>query len=556
MYEGQLWNVNDNRVFNARFEKYLNTPPADSDNDQAYRETLEKIRDVLSPHNKARGGEPKLSNAVVYLEQAAGFEQDGRMCDSLANLIYRVWLAREEVSNLERANEMLRRERKNTVRNVDLVRDTETKPDRRKVGEEEQEKPVDETTVSSLGEYATQYAEIQAKIVANEGKIAISEVESKLEFQALMVQYFMQRRFEHVVIAARIYTEFYKDGGGKIEFKDGSDAEKMFKETAGFDPTVSSLDALANEAIRDTKQAVEAFDYLIEKDERASASKRLMEAYMVGEFLPPIQTVSLEKKQSILEFVRTYNQLLSSMQVKNYTLAEENVTRLRELANDFDYSAPLTAIQTAKATSSMHIQTAVNAALKGDSLSYKENVMAATEIWPTNPELERAFKMTTEMSNEQVQSVNDFDRLVGTKSFRQIYSDQGRYAAALYKDEERQGSLKEIIGNITAIDVAIQQADALARRGDQWGAWETIEKVYEDFPDDPPLSRVRSDLTTQVADFVAALEKAESLEGRKQYGSSLAWYLKSRQMYPASTFAQEGIDRLVNQILPEGGEDS
>jgi len=557
LFEGQMWDVNNNRVFNARFEKYLNSPPANSEDDQAYRETLKKIRDVLSPHSKARGGKPDLSSAVAYLEQAAQYEQDGRMCDSLANLIYRVWLARKEVENLEKANEMLRRERKGTARNVDIIKQPVATQTRRKVGEDEQEEAeANPESIGQLGEYATKYTEIQAKIVANEGKIAISELESKLEFQALMVQYFMQRRFEHVVIAARLYTEFYSDGSGRLEFKDGSDADKMFKQTAGFDPTVSTLDSLANEAIRDTDQAVEAFNFLIEKDERASASKRLMEAYTLGEFLPPIQTVELEKKQSILEFVTTYNKLLSSMEVKNYELAEESVNRLRELADDFDYSQPYTVIQTAKATSSMHIQSAVNASLKGDTAASKEHVGAAMEIWPTNPKLQEAFSMMTDMGNVQVQSVNDFDRLVATRSFRQIYSDQGRYAAALYKDDERQEKLKEIIGDITAIDVAIQQADALSRRGDNWGAWETVERVRKEFPDDPPLLATSSSLMAQVADFVKALQTAETLEDRKQYGSSLAWYLKSRQMYPASTYAQEGIDRLVDTILPEADTES
>ncbi len=557
MFEGQMWDINDNRVFNARFEKYLNSPPAMSEEDIQYRATLEGIREALSPHNKQRGGRTDMQLAVALLEQASKFDQDGRMCESLANAIYRVWLARKSVENLEKANDRLRQDRKVAVRNSEIIAEGSGLRTPSSSGDEaDAAKAQAGDTVGKLtrlGEEATRYAEIQAKITANEGKIAISDLQSKLEFQSLIVQFFMQRRFEHVIMAARLYTEFYSDGAGKIEFKEGSDAEKMFKETAGFDPTVTTLDTLASEAIQDTRQAVEAFDYLIEKDERASASKRLMEAFIVGEHLPTIQTVSLEKKQSILTFVRAYNQLLSSLEVKDYALAEEKTTELRDLAGDFDHSKPMAAINIAKTTSSMHIQTAVNAALKGEKEAFQENIGAATQIWPTNPDLKRAFDQTSEMGNVQIQTVNDLDRLIATRSFRQIYNDQARYigAVGMTNDTERQEALKQIIGNITKIDVAIQQAEKLDQVGNPYGAWETVEEVFKEFPDDPPLSKARSDHATKVAPFVSALKKAEDLEQRGQHGSSLAWFLKSRQMYPASYFSARGIDRLVGEILPD-----
>ncbi|MFT4547198.1 MAG: hypothetical protein ACI9MB_001144, partial [Verrucomicrobiales bacterium] len=34
-------------------------------------------------------------------------------------------------------------------------------------------------------------------------------------------------------------------------------------------------------------------------------------------------------------------------------------------------------------------------------------------------------------------------------------------------------------------------------------------------------------------------------------GSSLAWYLKARRTYPASSVAETGINRLLDKILPK-----
>jgi len=181
-----------------------------------------------------------------------------------------------------------------------------------------------------------------------------------------------------------------------LHFKEGSDAGNVFKDVAGFDPTVTSLDSLANEAIQDTAQAIEAFDFLIEKDERASASKRLMEAFMVGEFLPPVQTVALEKKQSILKFVEAYNQLLSSLEVKDYALAEEKVTELRSLAGDFDHSKPMAAINTARLTSNMHVQTAVNEGLRGNEQAYKEKYCCRYADLADQPGIENSLRFNVE----------------------------------------------------------------------------------------------------------------------------------------------------------------
>jgi hypothetical protein len=42
------------------------------------------------------------------------------------------------------------------------------------------------------------------------------------------------------------------------------------------------------------------------------------------------------------------------------------------------------------------------------------------------------------------------------------------------------------------------------------------------------------------------------LEKKDQTGSSLAWYLKAKKLYPGSEFAGDGVNRLVKKILPEG----
>jgi DNA-binding FadR family transcriptional regulator len=64
------------------------------------------------------------------------------------------------------------------------------------------------------------------------------------------------------------------------------------------------------------------------------------------------------------------------------------------------------------------------------------------------------------------------------------------------------------------------------------------------------VNQLRANLTTEAAEFVRTLRTAEQLEQMDEIGSSLAWFLKARKLYPASEFAQN-ISRLVKRVLPQ-----
>ena len=49
-------------------------------------------------------------------------------------------------------------------------------------------------------------------------------------------------------------------------------------------PTVGTLDSMANEALRDVREGVKAYEFLLQNNELESATKRLAEAFTVGEY--------------------------------------------------------------------------------------------------------------------------------------------------------------------------------------------------------------------------------------------------------------------------------
>jgi hypothetical protein len=547
-FDGKSFHVQDNQVFRSRFEKYLNAK--ESSEDLAYRKAMRDILDALAPH-----GERSLPRAVALLQLASSYPQDALLCESIANAVYRIWLSRKSSYDLTQINQQLNKERErldwNYERQMDVSSLEAGGQEATKDAKAQKEAQAQLGKAGRVARYVQRIAEIEADRVANRAKMELSEIESKIEFQALIVQLFLQRRFEHVIMSSRLYTEFFQDGSGRLEYKEGSDVEKMFSKSIGFNPTITTLDTFSNEAIRDIAQQIEAYELLMKQGELDGATRQLQQAFITGEYLPSVQSVPLEEKRRILEYARNGFQLVNAMEVKDFALAEKLVAKMREQASDFDHSKPTAAIEGAKLASMMRIRTAKNAALSGDNAAYEENIKEAARIWPSNPMLQEQFNLLADSADIQQQAKIEFDRLLSTQSYRQIYNDKAKFIAATVEDEERQSALNQIVGNILEIETAMNQADSLGKSGNNYAAWELIEKAFKKFPDDVPLSAKRSDLSTEVAEFVRALKTAENLEKRNQTGSSLAWFLQSREMYPQSQFASEGIERLVDRILPD-----
>jgi len=547
-WDGRVWNINNNRLFDARFDKFLNAPESEFEAERAYQAVMTDILDKLSPYKIT----PTSTDAAFrLLAQASGYEADGQIGDALANQVYSAWLTRRANDRLMAANDSLEKERERLEWNARMTananplvnfsgRDAAAQENR------EREKLRRDMAITPM---IKRMAEVEALKKVNQAKKELAEVQVKIEFQALLVQLFFQRRFQHVLIGTRFYRSIFNDGDSKLRL-DG-DAKNLFAKTTGLPPTLSTLDAFASEAVRDVNEGMRAFEYLLEQDELASASKRLAETFVVGEFLPSVRLLPREKRRQVLLFKNQANQLMNALEVKDYTLAEELVRKLTDTAKDFDSSKPMAAIETSKQISLMHLAKARNAAVSGDKETLEKELKAAAEIWPRNPALSEVSEKIFQQGDLQARALMDFDQLIAQKNFRQIFDDRMRFIAAVATDEDRQEQLKKILDNMMAIEGALERAKSFEQRGDAAGAWESVERTSRQFPEDVKLNAYRADLTAKAADFVATLRQAEDLEERKQYGSALACYLKARRLYPLSEFAGEGITRITRLLVPD-----
>jgi hypothetical protein len=550
-WDGKNWNINNNRLFQSRFEKYLNAPEETTANDKQYQAILNEILNRLAPGNATT---QNVDYAFRLLPRGATYDSDARLCDSVAGAVYTVWTAQRQQQRLLVANEALEQERKRHEWNAGMTSQTgsleTTGVQGTRSGDAENNSTSTTTTkqVRTLTPHLTRLAETMARIKANEAKRELSEIQAKVEFQALLVQLFLQRRFQHVLMATRFYRALFSDGDSKLNLS--KDAKDVFLKTAGVPPTVSTLDSMANEAIRDVREGIRAFEFLVQNNELESATKRLAEAFTIGEYLPEIRTLPRAKKRQALEFAQKSNQLISALDVKDYTVAEKLVKDLGVIAKDFDPSKPMAMIETSRTVATMRLAKARNAALSGDRDTLEKELAAATELWPRNPALAEVSRMIFDQGDVQQRTLIDFDQLLSQKNFRQIFENSPRYLAATALYPERQEQMKKVMTDMQSIEAAILRAEEMKRQSNFPGAWESVEKVAPQYPNDSKLNQVRADLTTQAADYVRTIRNAQDLEKKEQLGSSLAWYLKAQKIYPASDFAQEGIERVKKLILP------
>ncbi len=565
--------LGDNRLLKARFEKYLNQPPESTDDAREYRASINKILQTVSPFHE---GGPNLYAAFKELPQAATYPGDAGICSTLAEAVYVAMLAKNDVSQLAKINTAIEEEKQQKIKDNDWAARHESdkavgntgapgggggggRPPQGGGGGQRQSTQNQSATNAGAGANSLKYAdtlrriaEIEALKKINIARTEAQTIKTKAQYQVNMIQWFVQRRYEHVLMASRFYNQIWKDGDTTLRIDKGSDVAKLFSESVGVSPTVSSLDALSSEVIREVEKYIEAFDMLLEREELHSASQRLMEAYALGEYLAPVATLPLDKKRKVANYVRDLHELYGTLQAHDYTKAKELAARLKSSAKDFPSSKVDSAIAGYTLASDLAIEEAKMHLFARENEKASEKVRAATEIWPTNPKLSEFRQMITD-ANPIRQSRDDFDRLLNEQNFREIFKEQYRLAPAIKGDAGREDAFKQIIQNITRIETALGKASEFRKMGQAYAAWEQLAELRSEFPDDPKLGRELEELAPSVADFTRALQNAHDFEDRmpRQTGSALAWYLKARSIYPRSEMSEKGIKRNLDVVLPD-----
>ena len=562
---GHTFGLGDNRL-GGMFESYLADSPNTSEDALEYRATIDSILKAVSPYTKNVSVSQKIRDGFSLLPRAATYSGDGRICDSLSNAIYAAMLSKGTVKNAKLYIADLEKEKKRIIAKAEWMRRSGSTAlssnTKLRIGQPRSQNGDAKQTPPHKGSYKIQemerrILEIEALKKTHQGKSELNMLQARIEYQALLAQLFIQRRFEHVIIGTRFYNLIFQDGGSKMHLKKDSDVSKFFTEGLGVEPTVTGLDSAANEAMRKAKSLVKGFQNHLEYNELHSASKRLTEAYAIGEFLPVLQTVPAPERRIVLEYVRSGNDLIKAMDVRDYTQAKTILEALKKRSSDFDSTKADGAIAAFTRASNGHIRSAQIAMINGDQESFQEELKKATQAWPTNPKLDEIDKRLDSLLEDSDMAktlADDFDRLLSEDNFREIFDRRFEFVPVVKDDISRKDAIEQIVRNITRIDGTISLADISSQNGNNFAAWEALAELRDEFPKDPELLQRLEKLSSKVADFTVALNRAKDFEDNDlnpQTGSALSWYMQAKSIYPNSKHAQEGIDRLSKRIMPD-----
>ena len=554
---GQTLNMGSFREIEARFNKYLSQTEENTEDAREYQKIFNKIHDVLSMRKERLAADNVLRQVVDLLTAASSNPLDGGVSDALCQAIYTAWQAKTNGKNKGKMMDAMEREIRTNTQKMSLMESGVTTSSGSasnqkggKKGNSDSNPARDNPRYKYLEK---RVVEMQARKLKLETEQVLTVTEAKIVFQSTLVQLFAQRRFDHVSIGCGVYSRLFNDGDTKLRLEKGSDAAKMFGGTLGVPPTVSVLDNLSRELARDSDRHMKAVNNLVDSHHYVDALERLNEALLIGEFMAPVSTFPYEKKQKLYAFKRDVEKLFELMNGKDYEEALTLVEDLKKTSRDFSTGRAESAISAAVFASDAYIAQGQEALAKGDRAKLEECLKKAIEIWPKNPRL-LPLRNAMMAAGQQSHALEDFKRFHKNKNYRRIFDNQHEFAVLVKDDPELQAQFVDDLAKMAVIERALGAARQREAMQDVYGAWEELQQLrlrdQELFVNDQELNSQYLDLTTKASRLVKLLDDAENARNAKEVGSALGKYMEAKKLYLHSRFAKEGIESLLDEVLP------
>ncbi len=550
-YNGGKFDVGNNALLRARFEKYLHQLPDDSAEAKRYRARMAEILKVTQRSGSTRAvvGSEVLVKVGMGLYEISEYPGDDGQAGSLASAM---------VSALDALRANRRRDQRNEKLDGEidrLVRETNSYNNR---NTHRLNKPGSTGAAPKSNEYVIgvntkDIATKQATKVKNEADNLASIAAAKISYQSMLVSLLMQRRFDHAVIGARSYRHIFRDGDTKLELKEESDANKLFSGVAGMPPTVNSIDSIASHARRDVDRNIEAVHNLLAQNKLADATQHLIEAVAIGEYMTSVMTFPAEARQRIARYWDLRKRSLTALNARDYGTVEEIAENMKKLDADFDDSMLRSYCAGKKRESDLCIRNAMKALQAGNEEEFNKQIKEAGLIWPRNPNLDKGEEQLTQLDNHEP-ARDEFRQLLKAGEYRRIFDNQPRYEVAAI-DPELRDQYKEVITLVSTIDVMLAELATVAAQDKVIGpcmAYEKLlarQKADERFAADDTFRDALHSYAVQAHDFVQVLKDASEYEQRREYGSALSCYYRAQCLYPASELAREGAARVADIIL-------
>lgn len=558
-YNGGKFDVGNNALVRARFEKYLQQAPDDTEQSRRYRA---RIADILKATQRSAKSSYLIGNEALLrigrgLYEISDYPGDGGQAGALASAIVSALDAQRINLNRDRRNEKLDEEIRDLVKKTNSMnnRNTQRGSGGAKVGDiTVPSRPSGSTSNTYLiNKNNEKIAANEAKKIKNEAANEASMVMAKINYQATLMALLAQRRFDHVVIGARTYRHLFKDGDTKLQLKEDSDAAKLFTGIGGMPPTVNSMDSLASNARREVDQSIEAVHGLLAQNKLAEATQHLIEAMAIGEYMQSVATFPAKDRERIAKYWTLRKRALTALNARDYGAVEDIAGQMKGMDSDFDDSLLLSYCAGKKRQSDLCIRNAMMAMKAGNQEEFNKQITEAGTIWPRNPNLDKGQEELAKLDNNEPLK-DEFRTLISRKDYRTIYNERDRFKAVAI-DPELEKDYTSAVEHIARVDAMLSELANLAKQDKTIGpcmAYEKLDQMLKEderYKEDKVFCDAVRKYENEAHDFVRALKDGTECESRGEYGSALSNFYRARCIYPHSNLARDGADRVTRVIV-------
>lgn len=539
-YNGAKFDVGNNALVRARFEKYLQQNPDDSTEAKRYRKKLRSLLKLTQKSARSRSdvGSETLVKIGQGLYEMNDYEGDGGISGTLASTIASALAVQYANRSRERQNRALESEIEKLVASTNSLSNAG-----RKTG----------SNTVLISYKSEKIAAKKAASIKNDAENVAAMELSKINFQSTIVSMLMQRRYDHALIGTYVYRHIFRDGDTTLKLDSESQASRLFEGGVGLPPTVNTMATIASNMRREIDQNMEAVANMLAQNKLSDATQSLIQAVAVGEYMQSVATFPVEGRRRIAEFWSLRRRALTTLNARDYAALEDIASKMKALDPDFDDSMLTSYCVGRKAQSDLHLRNAAKALKAGDDETFNEEITKAGTIWPKNPNLEKGRQYLEKLDNQDPVR-DEFRTLMGRKEYRTIYNEQDKFEVVALDPELKQ-QYKEAITLVGTIDGMLAQLEIAAKQDKTMGPCMAYEMLLEHgekdarYKEDPRYRDALNRFALGAHEFTKALENAKACEERREYGSALSNYYRAQCLYPRSTMAGEGARRVTEIIL-------
>lgn len=580
-WKGHSYDLGQFRVFRGRFERYLSLP-ATRDQD-VYAATLDEIFKLLSTRNANAGQDANVVNAWKLLYQASEYDADGGNSLGVANQIFNAWRIRDEKQAFNVTQTELQRIRKQQSASVVYGADTMQAEAERGVSSAASSAQAtaanaapriniantggtggsapavsgnrqtigDSPTVGMSGQLfrARELAETEAKIKALEAAGLMSVTQAKIQFQSQIMSLFLQRRFQHALIASSFYRYIFKGSHQNLEV--GKKELSAFLPSTDIAFTVETIEFLSREAINDVNSGMAAVRSNYDDNRKVGAIERLQETFFLGEYLPAVTQFEPARKEALLGIYRKIDEARKLADLRDFDAVLKLTEEIGSLTADFRTPEVTAAVRSAQRMSTLSLNAAQQAAATGDYAKAQEFVEKAAQLWPLNPAIKNYTENMASQADLGTQAAAVFDDAFKRDDFRRIYERRAELAVAFLNDNVRGPQLTAVIDRMARVEIYLAQTEELLAQNNAFSAWEALVAATTFAPNDVLLNQRMAQLAPRVAEFVGRLDQAKRYESEQRYAASLTQFLAAQDLHPASQIARVGLTRVGEEIMTQ-----